>query len=699
MGNEAADLDSVVSSIAYAYLYYALSQRKSRTLAAATPSRRPALHLPLIAIPRSEFPLRTECTFALKATYPTDDIASVLTFADDIDLTSLVSSFTKDTENTLSVILTDHNALASSLSALDPFVQGIIDHHADAHFHPSANPRIVEVCGSCTSLVVAEWISRMKDLESSDNPASFLDPPFTKLLFTPILIDTINLDPAFSRVTPIDESAVTSLIPYLEPSSSSATRETHQEFLTTLFNQLQHAKLNISALPTHSLFIKDYKQWVFRTNSAGQDVVVGISSVTYPLQGPHGWIAREDDEENGTDAGKRHIIDAAKSFIKERSLDLHLIMTAFDHGNAASNSKGNGSDGEVQGFQRELVLVFGEAFLSCHAELARKVAQGLEVSELELRPFCVEPGGVFYTQRNGKCSRKQRHRIEYLHKKNYVHRDISPENCLMGIGKKGSQVMLVDFGLAKLYCSPQTNQHIPCIKNKQLVGTDRYASINTHAGVEQSRRDDLEVLGHMLMYFCRGSLPWQGLKAKRMNSKYDKIKEMKMKTSPDVLCRGFPDEFVTYLKYCRSLHFNAKPDHRYLRDLFQKLFVKKGYHYNYVFDWRVVKQTSKTNKNQQEGKEKSANSIDINGKDDDRHARTDPATMNPAKTAIGTTQATAAGSRRPSDAQTPSGQTRPTATNTGGNSGKGTKDPASPASPSPKRIKTSAAPTGRPTAQ
>ncbi|KAI9277525.1 casein kinase I like hhp1, variant 2 [Umbelopsis sp. AD052] len=180
-------------------------------------------------------------------------------------------------------------------------------------------------------------------------------------------------------------------------------------------------------------------------------------------------------------------------------------------------------------------------------------------------------------------------RIEYVHSKNFIHRDIKPDNFLMGIGKRGNQVNVIDFGLAKKYRDPKTHLHIPYRENKNLTGTARYASINTHLGVEQSRRDDLESLGYVLMYFCRGSLPWQGLKAATKKQKYDRIMEKKMTTSTELLCRGFPNEFSIYLNYTRSLRFDDKPDYSYLRKLFRDLFVREGYVYDYVFDWTVFK--------------------------------------------------------------------------------------------------------------
>ncbi|KAG8906070.1 serine/threonine protein kinase [Tulasnella sp. 403] len=178
-------------------------------------------------------------------------------------------------------------------------------------------------------------------------------------------------------------------------------------------------------------------------------------------------------------------------------------------------------------------------------------------------------------------------RVEYIHSRNFIHRDIKPDNFLMGIGKRGNQVNVIDFGLAKKYRDPKTHLHIPYRENKNLTGTARYTSINTHLGVEQARRDDLESLAYVLMYFLRGQLPWQGLKAATKKQKYDRIMEKKMTTPTDLLCRGFPNEFGIFLNYCRALRFDDKPDYSYLRKLFRDLFVRESFQYDYVFDWSV----------------------------------------------------------------------------------------------------------------
>lgn len=180
-------------------------------------------------------------------------------------------------------------------------------------------------------------------------------------------------------------------------------------------------------------------------------------------------------------------------------------------------------------------------------------------------------------------------RIEYVHFKGFIHRDVKPDNFLMGPGKKGNLVYIIDFGLAKRFRCPRTHLHIPYKEHKNLTGTARYASVNTHLGIEQSRRDDLESLGYVLMYFNLGSLPWQGLRAVDKKQKYEKICEKKLSTSVDMLCKGYPAEFSTYLNYCRSLRFEDKPDYSYLRQLYRSHFLKQGYSYDFIFDWNVLK--------------------------------------------------------------------------------------------------------------
>ncbi|KAJ3417272.1 casein kinase I [Chytridiales sp. JEL 0842] len=201
-------------------------------------------------------------------------------------------------------------------------------------------------------------------------------------------------------------------------------------------------------------------------------------------------------------------------------------------------------------------------------------------------------------------------RVQTIHEKNLIYRDIKPDNFLVGRLPRhdtnyvvpnhtpqhphpASQIYMVDFGMAKQYRDPKTKTHIPYREKKSLSGTARYMSINTHLGREQSRRDDLEALAHVFLYFLRGSLPWQGLKAATNKQKYEKIGEKKQTTSIKELCEGFPEEFAIYLKYVRDLNFEQTPDYDYLKGLMNKVLAKEGEVDDGVFDWMIVMDVQK----------------------------------------------------------------------------------------------------------
>jgi len=175
-------------------------------------------------------------------------------------------------------------------------------------------------------------------------------------------------------------------------------------------------------------------------------------------------------------------------------------------------------------------------------------------------------------------------RIEALHSKDYIHRDIKPENFVMGLGRFQKTLFMIDFGLARSY-KDVNGKHIPIRENKGLVGTARYASINAHLGLELSRRDDLEEIGYTLIYLLTGTLPWMNLKAVDKQSKYNAIKDKKMSTSVDVLCKDLPAVFFTYMSYVRGLAFTDTPNYKFLRNLFKKVIVDNDQEVDYEFDW------------------------------------------------------------------------------------------------------------------
>ena len=190
--------------------------------------------------------------------------------------------------------------------------------------------------------------------------------------------------------------------------------------------------------------------------------------------------------------------------------------------------------------------------------------------------------------------------MEEIHNKNIIHRDIKPDNFVMGRGDKSKYLYLLDFGLSKKYRSSSTLKHYQLIKGKKLTGTARYASINALNGMTQSRRDDLEAIGYVLMYFLLGKLPWQGLPAQNKDERYLRIMEVKRDTKPEDLCRGFPHEFETYVSYTRNLEYEQDPDYDMLKNLFLKVLKDEGYDLDYYYDWdndRTTMATSDTNQN------------------------------------------------------------------------------------------------------
>ena len=172
-------------------------------------------------------------------------------------------------------------------------------------------------------------------------------------------------------------------------------------------------------------------------------------------------------------------------------------------------------------------------------------------------------------------------RLRYIHSQNFIHRDLKPSNIIMGVGKHTSIVYIIDYSLSKEFRHPDTYLHIPYNGSQSLVGTATFMSIHSHLGFELGRRDDLESLAYILIYFLRGLLPWQGLEFETC----DLVVESKWAMSAHILYQGLPVQLHTFLEYSRSLTFDDKPDYDHLYNLFNAPLLWEKIRNNLAFDW------------------------------------------------------------------------------------------------------------------
>ena len=175
--------------------------------------------------------------------------------------------------------------------------------------------------------------------------------------------------------------------------------------------------------------------------------------------------------------------------------------------------------------------------------------------------------------------------LKYIHDRHIIHRDIKPDNFAMGRNELNDILYLIDFGLAKKFRSSRTLKQYPLTKRKSLTGTARYASINALQGYEQSRRDDLESAGYVLMYFLRGDLPWQNIKIKGKKDKYAKICNKKKEVSSQELGKHFPSEFAEILEYFKNLGYTEDPNYDMCCKKLVNVLEKEKQSFDYIYDW------------------------------------------------------------------------------------------------------------------
>ena len=185
-------------------------------------------------------------------------------------------------------------------------------------------------------------------------------------------------------------------------------------------------------------------------------------------------------------------------------------------------------------------------------------------------------------------------RLEYIHSKDYIHKDIKPQNFV--IGRKDPHIIyIIDFGISKKYRSSRTGKHIKFINNKVTIGSMNFLSINANIGYEQSRRDDLESLGYMLIFLANDNLPWMGFEDSNINKRMKclKIYNLKKAISAEKLCKGLPEEFTEYINYTRKLKFEEDPNYDYIRKLFLSILFKNHEKNDLNFFWILNKKKIK----------------------------------------------------------------------------------------------------------
>lgn len=204
----------------------------------------------------------------------------------------------------------------------------------------------------------------------------------------------------------------------------------------------------------------------------------------------------------------------------------------------------------------------------------------LELLGQNLNKLMKNCGGKFSLSTVIMCIKQIIQRIENVHKKGYLHRDLKPHQVLLGPNKK--VLYLTDFGLSRRF--EVNSYHISFQSSCPRIGNATFSSLNNHGGVRQSRRDDLESIAYMTFYLYKGMLPWQCNRKLASSSKWQIIFQMKSNCKVEDLCRYCPKEFGVFLNYVRNLKFEEKPDYSYCISLLDCINLKEELNFN-RFDW------------------------------------------------------------------------------------------------------------------
>ncbi|KAH7329437.1 casein kinase I isoform delta-A [Stachybotrys elegans] len=208
----------------------------------------------------------------------------------------------------------------------------------------------------------------------------------------------------------------------------------------------------------------------------------------------------------------------------------------------------------------------------------------------DLHRYC---GGKFSLKTVLMIADQALYRLQHIHSKGYLHRDVKPANLLMGCGKKGNVVYLIDYALA-VNISGIERREQP--RGVAWAGTPDFASLTCHNRYGQSWGDDLESLLYSLVFLATGTLPWYDVPCPSDAQLDEQTKLMKMRP-PESICEGLPRQFARFLTIVRGLRYGEKPNYTHLRRMFNLLFVERGFKHDFVFDWteKLYNETIKGN--------------------------------------------------------------------------------------------------------